>query len=93
MIDIRIESDKKIKESTKGKLKEILQSSNDLRSSLSSEFPNGFTSFDKARFVLVLGNGTKFVEYIQIEGFNPKAIECDSPDDYIINRYDTHVDY
>ena len=92
MIDIRIESDKRIQESTKNKLISIFQNSEDLRTSLAGEFPNGFTSFDKARFILVLGNGTRFVEYIQIEGFKSKAIEYED-DDYIITRYDRPIDY
>ena len=75
MIKIRVESDKKIKDSTKEKLINIFQNAINIRSALAGEFPNGFTSFDKARFVLVLGNGNKFVEYIEREGSKPKAIE------------------
>lgn len=92
MIKIRVESDKKIKDSTKERLIDIFQNAINIRSALAGEFPNGFTSFDKARFILVLGNGTKFVEYIEIEGFKPEAIEYED-DDYLVTRYDRPVDY
>ena len=92
MVKVRIESDKKIQESTKELLKNMFQNTDDLRISLGASFPNGFTSFDKARFILVFGNGTKFVEYIEIEGFRPKAIEYEG-DDYLITRDDRPVDY
>ena len=92
MIDIRIESDERLKEKTKEKLVSIFQNAGDLKVALAGEFPNGFTSFNKAKFVLVFGNGTKFVEYIKIKGFKPEAIEYEG-DDYMITRYDSRVDY
>jgi len=92
MVSVKVMSDKKMKESSKETLKEIFENSKNLRTALTEAFPHGFTSFDKARFILVLGKGTRYIEYIDIKGFKPEAIKYEG-ENFLIEREEESVDY
>lgn len=90
MITIRIESDQSLKPMSKTTLKRIFETSTDLKKDLSEAFSKGFTKFDIDRFTLTLGNGSRVISFIDIEGFTKEAMS--NPERIIKNtRYE--VDY
>ena len=91
MIRVRIDSEKEIQDSTRTKVKEILETSKDVRTSLKEAFPTGFTSYDRRRFILTLGDGRIFTTYIEIEGFQPETMDFEKNPDEILTK--TIVDY
>lgn len=91
MIQIRIHSDRELREESKEKLIKIFENSKDLQRDLSNAFPNGFTKFDFSCFTLTLGKGMRIVSFIDIKGF-PDGVLAKYHYGTIVNTRDV-IDY
>jgi hypothetical protein len=91
MVRIRIDSDQPLKDTSIDKIKDILSNSKDIKDDLVQAFPKGFTSYNKAKFILTMGSGKRITIFIEVEGLQKETV--DITDGTMIYAEDNEVDY
>ena len=93
MVKVCIDSERELKSSSIETIKNILETSEDVYGDLKKNFPKGFKEFDKIHHSLTFGDVKLIRQYIEIKGFNPKALEYTSEDDAVLNVDKEEADY
>jgi len=89
MIRVAIDSEKMVKDTTREKVKEILENSETAYEDLKKTFPKGFKVFDRDKRIIQFGEKPVYRVYIEINGFNPKTMEYGREDAVLDVREET----
>ena len=89
MIRVAIDSEKMVKDTTREKVKEILENSETAYEDLKKTFPKGFKVFDRDKRIIQFGEKPVYRVYIKINGFNPKTMKYDREDAVLDVREET----
>lgn len=89
MIRVAIDSEKMVKDTTREKVKEILENSETAYEDLKKSFPKGFKVFDRDKRIIQFGEKPVYRVYIEINGFNPKTMKYDREDAVLDVREET----